>query len=89
MPDVSGTAYVGDLWLSDQPEHRVAGELRFDGENGGRLSLAGSSKSGSMLAGISHDRTFFGRTGRQLVTVAGHEWCRAVTWARCGRLRVS
>ena len=82
-PDVTGTTYMGDFWLSNQPEHRVAGELRLDGENGARLSLSGSSKNVSQLAGMSRDHTFFGRLGRQPVTVSG---ARMVQGSRMGEV---
>ena len=67
----TGMRYRGDFWLSNQPEQRVAGELRVDGEDGARLSLSGSTKHIDFLTGMNSDHTFFGRLGRQPVTVAG------------------
>ena len=67
----TGMRYRGDFWLSHQPEHRVAGELRVDGEDGARLSLSGSSKNVGLASGMNRDQMFFGRLSRQRITVAG------------------
>ena len=60
----------GLFWPEEEPENQLAGRLRFDTQNGARLSLIGAFDGLEQFGSIGEPRFIHGVAGKRLLTLA-------------------
>ena len=60
----------GLFWPEEEPENQLAGRLRFDTQNGARLSLIGAFGGLEQFGTIGEPRSIHGVAGKRLLTLA-------------------